>query len=95
MSIQEAVRRKATGQVGTHCPIQRAVDEAFAARSASLSLRESDRLLEAASSALKRLQDRKNEDPEEWARRLAPTFFADLDQKPFLKAHSRRFNQNP
>ena len=38
-------------------------------------------LLEAASCALKRLEARKPETIDEWAKRLAPTFFADLDRR--------------
>ena len=39
-------------------------------------------ILRAADDALRRLEERRNEDPDEWAQRLAPTFFADLDRKP-------------
>ncbi len=40
----------------------------------------SQELLDAAASALERLETRKGELTDEWAERLAPTFFADLDR---------------
>lgn len=82
MTIQEATRRRRTGRAGTHSKTKTAVETAFAVRTRSLDLSKPKALLAAADRALVRLQAREHEDPETWARRLAPTFFADLDYDP-------------
>ena len=41
----------------------------------------SQELLDAATDALERLKSRSGESADEWAERLAPTFFADLERR--------------